>query len=135
MVKMTATYTGGLRCEVVHEPSGSLIRTDAPKDNMGKGELFSPTDMVGAALATCILTTLGIVAQRNGIRFESARAEVEKEMTPVPTRKIASLRVTVRLPPGLSPEHRRKLEAAGHHCPVHKSLHPDVAVSLQFIYE
>jgi len=90
--------------------------------------------MVGAALATCILTTMGIVAQRDGIRFEGAWAEVEKEMGSVPVRKIAALRVVVHMPGNLSPEHRRKLETADHHCPVHKSLHPDVLVSLQFTY-
>jgi len=135
MVKMTAVYRGRFHCEATHEPSGSRIETDAPKDNEGLGERFSPTDLVGAALATCVLTTMGIMAKRNGIVMEGARAQVEKEMVSVPTRRIGALRVTVHMPAALSPEERRKLESAGHHCPVHQSLHTDVVVDLTFVYE
>jgi putative redox protein len=135
MVKMTATYTGGLHCSVSHEPSGSTLETDAPKDNMGRGERFSPTDMVAAALATCILTTMGIVAQRDGVALEGVQADVEKEMVTSPTRKIGALRVTIHMPAALPPDYRRKLETAGHHCPVHKSLHPDVQAPITFIYD
>jgi putative redox protein len=134
MVKMTAVYKGNLHCEVTHEPSGSKIETDAPRDNQGLGERFSPTDLVGAALATCILTTMDIVARRDGIVMEGARAETEKEMAGAPFRRIGSFKVVVHLPASLSPEQRRKLESAAHHCPVHKSLHPDLVISLQFTY-
>jgi len=135
MVKMSAVYQGKLHCAVEHEPSGAKIETDAPKDNEGLGEQFSPTDLVGAALATCILTTMAIVAKRNNIAMEGAHAEAEKEMVTTPTRRIGALRVKVHMPAALSPEDRRKLEAAGHQCPVHRSLHPDVKIDLQFVYE
>lgn len=135
MVKMTATYTGELHCELTHGPSGSRIETDAPKDNMGRGERFSPTDLVGAALVSCILTTMGIVAQRDNVLLTGATGEVEKEMQTTPTRKIAALRVVLHMPAALPPDYRRKLETAAHHCPVHKSLHPDVQAPIDFIYD
>jgi putative redox protein len=135
MVKTSAVYKGELRCEAAHGPSGFTLETDAPRDNQGRGEQFSPTDLVGAALSTCILTTMAIVAKRDGVPFESARAEVEKEMVSSPSRRIGSLEVTVHMPGSLSPEVRRKLEAAAHHCPVHNSLSPEVRISLRFIYD
>ena len=134
MVKMTVVYQGKLHCEVTHGPSGTKIETDAPRDHEGLGERFSPTDIIGAALGSCILTTMGIVAKRNAIAMEGARAEVEKEMVSTPARRIGSLVVSVLLPASLSPEERRKLEAAAHHCPVHRSLHPDLRVALKFTY-
>jgi putative redox protein len=134
MVKMIATYTGGLHCKLTHGPSKSTIETDAPVDNKGKGERFSPTDLVGAALSSCILTTMAIVAERDGISLEGATAEVEKEMVSQPTRRIGSLNVTVQLPTAIPGEAREKLERAAHHCPVHKSLHPDVKAPITFIY-
>jgi putative redox protein len=133
MVKSKAVYTGGLHCELTHASSGSSIETDAPKDNQGRGERFSPTDLVGAALASCILTTMAIVAERDGISLEGASAETEKEMTAQP-RRIGSLRTRITLPARIAPEHRAKLEQAAHHCPVHKSLHPDVDAALTFVY-
>ncbi len=134
MVKSTAVYAGGLHCELIHEPSSSNLETDAPKDNQGKGERFSPTDLVGAALASCVLTTMAIVAERNGVSLKGARAEVEKEMVSSPTRRIGSLRVQVTFPAGVPQDQRAKLEHAALHCPVHKSLHPDVAAPIAFVY-
>ena len=134
MVKITATYTGKLHCELVHGPSGSRIETDAPLDNNGNGEKFSPTDLVGAALASCTLTVMGIVAERDQIKLDGARVEIEKEMTSVPTRRIGSLKSQVRMPAGISQENRLKLERTALHCPVHKSLHPDIDAPILFIY-
>lgn len=134
MVKMQATYTGDLHCKLIHEPSKSVIETDAPKDNMGKGEAFSPTDLVGAALASCVLTTMGIVAQRDGVNMEGSKAEVVKEMTSQPPRRVAALKLNVTLPASITPDYRKKLEHAAHHCPVHKSLHPDVQTPIVFEY-
>ena len=131
---MNILYTGQLHCELTHEPSGSKIETDAPKDNAGKGEHFSPTDLVGAALASCVLTTIGIVAQRDGVSIEGASAIVVKEMITQPTRRIGSLSVQIKMPAALSDELRKKYETAAHHCPVHKSLHPDVKIPMEFIY-
>lgn len=135
MVKMTAVYKGGLHCDLTHGPSGSSIETDAPKDNMGKGERFSPTDLVGAALAGCMLTTMAIVAQRDGVSIDGARAEVVKEMTAQPTRRIGELPVKVTLPAAVPAAYRQKLENAAHACPVHKSLHPDIKAPVTFVYE
>lgn len=132
MVKMRATYAGGLHCELVHEPSSSVIETDAPKDNLGKGEKFSPTDLVGAALSSCILTTMAIVAEREGISLKGATAEVVKEMITTPSRRIGSLPVRVILPDGVPVGAREKLERSAHTCPVKKSLHPDISVEIFF---
>jgi uncharacterized OsmC-like protein len=132
-VSMKVVYEGQLHCELTHGPSGTKISTDAPKDNMGKGEAFSPTDLVGAALASCIVTTMAIVAQRDGIAFEGATAEVTKEMSSEP-RRVGALPVTVRMPASLPEAARKKLENAARHCPVEKSIHPDIKREITFIY-
>jgi putative redox protein len=133
MVKMNVVYQGQKHCELIHEPSQSKIETDAPKDNQGKGERFSPTDLMGAALGSCILTTMAIVAERDGLSLEGAKADVEKEMVVKP-RRIGSLKVNITLPNSLNDEQRKKLEEAALHCPVHASLHPDVQIPLTFLY-
>ena len=134
MVTIEGRYVGGLRCEATHGPSGSKILTDAPVDNMGKGEAFSPTDLVATALGTCIVTTMAIVAERRGIDFAGASFLVEKHMATDPVRRIGRLPVTIRLPASLDPETRTILERAAYTCPVHKSLHPDVAAPISFQY-
>jgi putative redox protein len=135
MVKIEIVYEGGLHCRLKHGPSGAGFGTDAPKDNEGKGESFSPTDLLASALGSCILTTMGIFAKRHGIPFEGARAEVTKEMTSPPAvRRIARLSADVYMPAGLSAEHRVALEKAGLSCPVHKSLHPDVETPVRLHY-
>lgn len=108
------------------------MATDAPKDNMGKGESFSPTDLVATALGTCILTTMGIAAQRMQLDLTGSKAVVTKEMTTEGPRKIARLNVTLNLPAKLTDEQRQKLENAGSNCPVYKTLHPDVQTPLTF---
>ena len=134
MVKMSVLYEGELHCRLTHGPSKSEIVTDAPVDNMGKGQAFSPTDLVGAALGSCILTVMGIVAQRHNINMTDAKAEVSKEMVTTPVRRIGSLTVDIQMPQGIDPAKREMLERAGHTCPVHKSLRDDVKVSVQFHY-
>lgn len=133
MVEMAVVYTGGKHCELRHGPSGSQIETDAPKDNCGKGERFSPTDLMGASLASCILTTMAIHAEREGHALEGAKARVLKEMNPSP-RKISRLPVEVTMPKGIPPESRAKLEAIANQCPVKLSLHPDIEAPIQFVY-
>ena len=133
MVKSESVYSGQLHCEVTHGPSGTTIETDAPKDNNGKGERFSPTDLVGAALGSCILTTMAMVAERDGHSLVGARAEVEKEMLANP-RKIGTLRVTLTLPKAIPESYRKKLEHVAHVCPVHKSLDPEMQIPVTFIY-
>lgn len=133
MVKTISVYQGQKHCEITHVPSGSKIETDAPKDNNGRGEAFSPTDMVGAALGSCILTTMAIVAERDGIDFTQAKAEVEKIMADKP-RRIQSLQVNITLSAKISDNHRRKLEETAKHCPVHRSLHPEMQMPMVFTY-
>lgn len=133
-LKMSVVYSGDKHCALVHEPSGSRIETDAPKDNQGKGERFSPTDLVGAALASCVLTTMAIVAERDGISIAGATAEVEKEMVSQPSRRIGSLPLKVTLPASIAADYRGKLERVAQNCPVRKSLHPDVSTPIEFVY-
>jgi len=135
MVEIMGRYIGDLRCEAVHGPSGTTLVTDAPADNMGRGETFSPTDLVATALGTCIITTMAIVAQRRGIDFSSARYTVEKHMVTEPERRIGRLPVTIRMSAAITPENRAVLERAAHTCPVHKSIHPDVEAPISFVYE
>jgi len=134
MVEINVTYNGQLRTTAVHGPSQNSLITDAPKDNMGKGEAFSPTDLVATALATCILTTMGIVAQRNELDMNGATARVTKEMVSTPIRRIGRLAVTVHMPRKLSDDDQRRLENAAHTCPVHRSLHPDVEAPITFTW-
>jgi putative redox protein len=125
MVPVTLTYDGELRCSATHGPSGSVILTDAPTDNMGRGEAFSPTDLVATALGTCIATTMAIVAQRQGVELKGLTASVEKHMSATPPRRISKVLVLVTVPlPADHPE-RERLERAAHACPVHHSLHPE----------
>lgn len=125
MVTITAKYEGDLCCTAVHGPSSATLSTDAPKDNEGLGRYFSPTDLVATALATCILTTMGIVARRHGIELRGARAKVEKHMQTSP-RRIARLPVELHVAGTFTAEQKKLLEATAHACPVHKSLHPDI---------
>jgi putative redox protein len=125
MVTITAKYEGDLCCTAVHGPSSATLSTDAPKDNEGLGRYFSPTDLVATALATCILTTMGIVARRHGIELKGARAKVEKHMQSSP-RRIARLPVELHVAGAFTAEQKKLLEATAHACPVHKSLHPDI---------
>ncbi len=134
MVRSKTTYLGGKRTKIVHEDSGSEISTSAPKDNEGDGLLFSPTDLVGAALGSCILTTISIVAGRRQIEVSGASCEVTKEMQNSP-RRIKSLPAIVHLPKNLSQEERGILERAGRACPVHASLHPDIEADISFVYD
>ena len=132
MVTITAAYDGNLRCTATHGPSGTRLSTDAPKDNQGLGQSFSPTDLVATALATCTLTIMGIVARRDGIAMEGATVNVEKHMVTEPRRRIGRLPVHIQVPGRLSVEQRRKLEAAARSCPVHASLHPDIDAPITF---
>ncbi len=131
-VEISIGYEGSLRCKAVHGPSGQALQTDAPTDNMGKGEYFSPTDLVATALGTCIATTMAIVAQREGIELAGMKVHVTKEMTAQPTRRIGQLTTRITVPTKVTPEQKQKLEHAAHACPVHKSLHPDVKLPITF---
>ena len=132
MVKTSIIYKGQLRCTLTHGPSGSVIQTDAPKDNMGKGEAFSPTDLVAAALGSCMLTVMGIAAAKHNIDLKGSAVEVSKEMITTPVRCIGKINVILNMAPGIPQDKRSMLEAAAHSCPVHKSLHPDLQTPIQF---
>jgi putative redox protein len=134
MVKLSSTYEGGLRCRAVHGPSGTTLVTDAPTDNHGKGESFSPTDLVATALGACMMTVMGIVAERHGVDLTGMTVETEKVMTAQPPRRIASLRTRLVIPlPADHPE-RARLEQAAHACPVHASLHPEIDAAVEFVW-
>jgi putative redox protein len=135
-VEIDIRYDGDLRCSAVHGPSGSTIITDAPTDNGGKGAAFSPTDLVGTALGTCIMTIMGLVAKRHGWDLTGTTVHVVKDMVHTPVRRIGKLSVKITLPPGLhlSAQDREKLENAGELCPVKQSLHPDVQTWIEFVY-
>jgi putative redox protein len=125
-VEIRARYEGDLRCTLEHGPSGTRIETDAPTDNFGRGERFSPTDLVASALATCIMTTIGIVAQRKGWDISGMRARVTKVMSAEPPRRIARLPVDLWMPRALPPDARLQVENTARACPVHKSLSPEI---------
>ncbi len=137
-VEIDLVYEGQLRCRATHGPSRTQLVTDAPVDNHGKGESFSPTDLVATALGACMATIMGIVADRNKLDIAGTRVHVVKEMIQDPARRIGTLRVTIRVPADksarLSAEDRKKLEAAALHCPVHNSLHPDIQTPIEFSY-
>ncbi|MAB89040.1 MAG: osmotically inducible protein OsmC [Planctomycetes bacterium] len=134
MVEIDVVYEGDLHTEALHGPSGNTLTTDAPKDNEGRGESFSPTDLVATALGTCMITIMGIAARRKGLALEGARVRVRKLMTMEPVRRIGKLEVVFDLPAGLSEADRAVLERAALACPVHKSLHPDTEIPVTFNY-
>jgi len=135
-VDISITYNGDLHCTALHEPSGSKFVTDAPVDNGGKGEFFSPTDLLGAALGGCVLTIMALVAKRQNIELAGTKVHVVKDMTKEPPRRIQSLKMTVTFPPGLAigDADRTRLEQAAKKCPVKESLNPNIEIETQFIY-
>jgi len=134
MVAIQIEYQGDLHCHAVHGPSRAELSTDAPTDNQGRGESFSPTDLVATALGTCMLTVMGILARTLKLDIAGATATVEKEMTTAAPRRIQSLAVRIHVPNALSAEDQQKLERAAHTCPVHKSLHPDIHTPITFTW-
>jgi len=127
-------YTGELRTDCKHLQSGTIIETDAPTDNNGKGERFSPTDLIATALGSCIITTMAIKME-NEIDLSGTRLEVSKVMTANP-RRIGEIKVAIYFPEKLQVDDRQRtmLENLAHACPVSKSLHPDLKQTIQFFY-
>lgn len=123
----------GLSCTLTHGPSGATIGTVPPKDNGGTGLCFSPTDLASVSLAACALTTMALLAAREGLTWGDARASVEKIMTAAP-RRIGELVVVFDMPREVKPEQRARLEEIARTCPVALSLHPDVKVPMTFRY-
>lgn len=127
-------YLGGLRTYALHKQSGDVIRTDAPKDNEGEGQHFSPTDLFATSLGACVITIMGIKARNEMIDMEGASYEVKKVMAANP-RRIAEIHVTITMPnKSYTDREKRSLEAAAHHCPVANSLHPDLKEVIQIIW-
>lgn len=131
MVEINTTYTGGLHCKAVHKTSGVIIETDAPVDNRGKGENFSPTDLLATSLAVCYLTTMGIAAEDRGIDMKGSTCRIEKHMSADSPRRIVRLVAEIIFPAGIPFDKRGILEAVAIHCPVSKSIHPDIDVDLK----
>jgi uncharacterized OsmC-like protein len=121
-----------LRCEAVHGPSSVHLITDAPTDNQGKGESFSPTDLVVTALATCIITTAGIIAQREHVNLEGTKMHAEKHMSTDTPRRIVKVVLDLDMPKSIPLNFRTKLKATAASCPVKQSMHPDVEVDMSF---
>ena len=134
MVPISLTYLGDLRCEAVHGPSGVRLITDAPVDNHGKGESFSPTDLMATSYGTCMSTIMGIVAKRDGIALGRFTVAIEKHMTPAPPRRIARLVLRFAMPASLAPADREKLERAARACPVALSTSAEVQIEASFTY-
>ena len=130
-VRIDTTYQGDLRCTAAHVPSGATLTTDAPEDNHGQGRSFSPTDLVATALGTCVVTILGIQAEKHDLDLEGMEISVEKEMASDP-RRIDTLRAEVQMPQRLDETMRTRLERAARHCPVHESIHPDIDAPVVF---
>jgi putative redox protein len=134
-VEINTVYEGGLRCVAIHGPSGTTLITDPPVDNQGKGESFSPTDLVATALGSCMATIMGIFAERHSIDLRGMAVRVRKEMITAPVRRIGKLAVEIRVPLAKDHPHREALERAALSCPVHQSVHPDIAMPIEFIWE
>jgi putative redox protein len=134
MVQMRGKYLGNKKLELLHEPSGTKIYTAAPKDNNGDGSSFSPTDLAAVSLGACILTVMGIFAERHAIDLTGSHFSIEKVMSSNP-RRIAELPISIHLPKSIAPEMRETLERVAHTCPVHQSLHPEIQVRECFVYD
>jgi putative redox protein len=135
MVNVSIEYTGNLHCQATHGPSRSRIETDAPTDNKGKGEAFSPTDLMATALGTCMSTTMGIKAQELGLDLRGMTVSVGKEMSKDAPRRIVSLPSEVHVPLPPDCPQRQMLEQTALNCPVHKSLPAEIIRPTKFIWE
>ncbi len=134
MLSISVRYAGHKKCDLVH-PEGATLRTDAPKDIGGEASAFSPTDLVAAGLASCILTTIAMFGERHGLDLSGATATVEKHMSVPPApRRIARLPLVVTLPASIPAHMRERVEKVGHACPVHASLHPEVDAPIIYRY-
>ncbi len=134
MIEISLRYAGDLHCEATHGPSGATLATDAPTDNHGLGQAFSPTDLYATSLGTCMMTIMAIVAQKDGLDLAGTTFHVRKHMTAAPPRRIAKIEVDFDLPLAPTVDQRTALEAAAHTCPVALSLHPDIDKAVTFTW-
>ncbi|MFY1048218.1 OsmC family protein [Chryseobacterium sp. GP-SGM7] len=128
------TYVGDLRCSAEHIQSGTIIETDAPTDNHGKGEKFSPTDLCATSLAECVLTTIAILGKEKGIKIDGAHCTLQKIMAANP-RRISEIVCNFTFSDTYSDKEKAFIEETAHNCPVAKSLHPDLVQTMVFIYQ
>lgn len=134
MATIQTTYLGDLRTESVHLQSGTRLITDAPTDNQGKGESFSPTDLLATAYGACVFTIMGIAAKTHGFNIEGTQVETTKVMGTEP-RRIVELITNFTFPPNdYSVKQKKILELAAKECPVYNSLHPDLKKTVTFTY-
>ena len=135
MIKVDIEYTGNLHCDAEHGPSHAKLSTDAPTDNKGKGEAFSPTDLVATALGTCMSTIMGMKAEELGVDIRGMKVSVKKEMSKDAPRRIVGLPSEVHIPLPADNPHREALEQAALNCPVHKSLPPEIVRPTKFFWK
>lgn len=134
MVKIRIDYEGELHCSALHVPSGNTLVTDAPVDNNGRGEAFSPTDLVATALGACMATIMGIVAKRKEVEIAGVKIVVHKEMSQDTPRRIVRLPVAIAMPIPADHPAAALLQASIHGCPVHNSIHPDIEVPVTWTW-
>jgi putative redox protein len=134
MVKIEIEHRGGLHSEALHTESGSRLQTDAPLDNGGKGDSFSPTDLLATALGTCMTTTMDLYAKKNGFNIDGTKAVVLKHMVSQPSRRVGKLDVVVEMPLPANHPQREALEKAALNCPVAKSLSPEIQMPVSFLW-
>lgn len=132
MVEIKLTYEGDLHCSAIHQPSGNILVTDAPLDNNGRGQAFSPTDLVATALGSCMATVIGIVAKRKELPVEGMTVTVRKFMSEDLPRRIKRLELDLDIPLSSSHPDRKLLEGAANGCPVHHSIHPEIEVVMNW---
>lgn len=134
MIKLK--YLGDLRVECVHEPSGAKFTTDAPVDNQGKGEGFSPTDLCATSLAACVMTIMGIYARDHGMDLSGTRIEVRKHMATSPERRVGAIDVIFHMPDRVFSDKEKKiLERIAYSCPVHLSLNKEIKQNFSFLWK
>ena len=130
MTRISCRYNGDLHCTAEHDPSRVALHTDAPPDHDGRGESFSPTDLLATALGTCVLTVMGIMAKHRNWTVTDAKASVEKIMSQTGPRKIETLRVWITLPPGLTEDQVQLFKRVVNDCPVKRNLEPSMTIDL-----
>ena len=135
MVEIKISYQGSLHCSAIHTPSGDTLATDAPLDNNGLGQAFSPTDLLATALGSCMATVIGILAKRKEISVEDMTVTVRKFMSDDQPRRVKRLELDLTMPLPASHPDRQLLESAARGCPVHHSLHPDIEVVMNWIWQ
>jgi len=135
MVNISIEYTGDLHCDATHGPSNARLATDAPSDNKGKGEAFSPTDLIATALGTCMSTIMGMKAEELGLDLRGMRVSVQKEMSKEGPRRVVRLPSEIHIPLPANSPHREALEQAALNCPVHKSLPNEIERPTKFFWE